>query len=413
MRFVAIILVFVFFLKNAYGEILEVLTVTPGPNQSAFLTNQNLYRYIGNPVTVLVTFSEQLSNPPDTAKIHVYRKGTATTFIETGAAITPSPNKIASQWLYTFKPLDDGDATIVFDEGAGTTGASQKSAAGSVNFVLDFLPKVSVTATTSPTQVQFTTLITQGFEDSENPVSVDFDKISVLNGFMLTSVSSRSLINVVQPFGYGKITQILSKNLVTDKWGQTNDEERTSVDFPAPSTAQAMPKAIRVIGLTPDNNVIRTGETVELAIDYNRAVRVVGQNPILNLNSSGNGPLAVALFSGISSDNTQLRFSYTILNGQRASVLDVVSLTFPAESAVVGANLPLDWIITGELPKGEDAGSLRQNFFYSVNVDASKPNPADIPGADKPSACGAGSGIALALGAGWLGVSLIRRRRAA
>ena len=388
---------------------LDVNSILPASGQTSFVFSGDILRYKGSPIAITITFSAAIPGKPDLSKL---------TFPNTAnPSITPIDGTNRTGWLLRATPTADGQTTLTLQAGFASDGTNALSTAASKVLVLDTDPTVSVGASIIGTTVRFTIAPTTGFESGETLINVSTNQLVVRGGSIQGSpgVVSGALQVNVSPYGYGLINLVAQSGTIRDKWLNSSMEVTGSADYAAPPGIIA-PTVVRVVGLEPDNTIFRTGNTVRLAVEFNRTVSVVGGNPVLALNSSGSGPLAYALFSGVDSDPRRLLFTYTVLDGNRSLSLDTVStssLQIPSQGGIIGTATTPDGLAVTTLPNPGSNGSLSGNILYAINVDASKPNPADIPGADKPSNCGAGSGVALALGASWLGLSLIRRRRAA
>ena len=157
------------------------------------------------------------------------------------------------------------------------------------------------------------------------------------------------------------------------------------------------------------NGSYGAGLRLRIQVRFSEIVNVVGV-PTLQL-ALGSGKLAT--YSD-GSGSTDLLFDYVVTAGDKSSDLDYGSstaLVLPTTATIrdVDGNAAR---LT--LPNPGTPGSLSANanlvIDAGVNTNPAKP---EVDGAASSGGCGAGSGIALALGASWLGLSRLRRRRAA
>ena len=182
------------------------------------------------------------------------------------------------------------------------------------------------------------------------------------------------------------------------------------------SAATFMPLAITKIEAAPTTPIwLRTGTltitaTLNRTVSFNAATGV----PTLALQTGATPALATLTQpTGTTPANT-LTFVYTIADGHKSNDLDVTS----AAALNFNGRL-LDGLSSLAVPYGSLTGSLASTS--AVTIDTTNDGGATGPGkpgiSDQPAGsggCGAGSGIALILAGGWLGLGMsLRRRRAA
>ena len=369
-------------------------------------------RFSGTPINVVIALVSPATAavpPSNTANLGIF---SGSTFDNTMRVVsTESIALIAgtsqTQWLYTATPTKDGMATLIIKQ--GTFGVGLPSTDFSFALILDRRPTVVIPAPgASAGTLVFTSTITDGLASSETPAfNNSFLNISngSLAGTPVQGISPNNNINTVTvtPFGYGNITLTASPGYVSDQYSNANVETVSTGTFSPPAgTTFVAPKVVSVDGLSPGNKVYRTGEVIDLAVTFDRAVSLAGTAgiPYLKLNSTGSGSPAYAIYNGLSGN--RVLFRYTITDGQAASILDLIdnsSLILVSQTALVGtANLP-DFLALTTVPAPGATNSLSKSTTYAINVDPPKPLPQDIPGASPPGNCGAGSGVALLLGA--------------
>ena len=380
------------------------IAVSPANGQAFNATGP---RFSGSPINLVISLAapSSIPVPPSyTSNIGIF---SSATFDNTFRVVsTESLALIAgtnqTQWLYTATPTKDGIANLIIKQGA--FGVGLPSADFSFTLILDRRPTVVIPSPgTSGGSLVFTSTITDGLAISETP-AFNNSFINISNGSLASTPVQVGNVNTVSvtPFGYGVVTLTASPGYVSDQYGNANLETISTGTFSPPvGTTFVAPKVVSVNGLSPGNKVYRTGEVISLSVTFDRAVSLAGTSgiPYLRLNSTGGGSPAYAIYTGLSGNS--VLFSYTITEGQASSILDLIdtsSLVLASQTALVGtANLP-DFLALTTVPAPGAANSLSKNITYAINVDAPKPLPNDISGAEAPGNCGAGSGLAVFAG---------------
>ena len=368
-------------------------------------------RFSGTPINVVIALVSPATiavPPSNTANLGIF---SGSTFDNTMRVVsTESIALIAgtsqTQWLYTATPTKDGIASLIIKQ--GTFGVGLPSADFSFALILDRRPTVVIPAPgTTAGGLVFTSTITDGLASTETPAfNNSFLNLSngSLAGTPVQGISPNNTTNTVTvtPFGYGNVTLTASPGYVSDQYNNVNVETVSIGTFSPPTgTTFVAPKVLSVDGLSPGNKVYRTGEVIDLAVTFDRAVSLAGTAgiPYLKLNSTGSGSPAYAVYNGLS--GTRVLFRYTITDGQAASILDLVdisSLILVSQTALIGTAYLPDFLAVTTVPAPGATNSLSKSTTYAINVDPPKPLPQDIPGALPPGNCGAGSGVALLLG---------------
>jgi hypothetical protein len=395
---------------------LTVVSVISADGQDVGPGNGSLVRLIGTTVSVQVQFSEAVTTQPDANKIHVYLAGT-TTVAGTNLGITNLNSALNTTWKLTFTTIIDGDVDIVFDDGAATSTLSNPlkgNTAGSIQFTLDRIPTFQGSYTKSSTTIRVVASSLLGAtEGLGGSASVDDTKITVSNGYIYDAgnIDSKTLYYDVQPYGYGTIVFQFGKGFVDDKWGNLSAALTVNALFSAPAdNTRTPPRILALNGLSPADKVYRTGDVITLDVQFDRAVHLAGTDkPYLRLNCTGTGSTAKATYVK-GSDTAFLTFSYTVLDGHKAALLDIANATafvIPDSCGVAGIASTPDHLANVTLP----VASLPETAPYAINVEPSKPYPEDIPGTGDASAKGCGAGSAAAVLLAGLGLSVAFRRR--
>jgi len=385
------------------------IAVSPANGQAYNATGPRYIVSLVSPATITIP-------PSYTANIGIF---SSSTFDNTFRVVsTESIALIAgtsqTQWLYTATPTKDGVANVIIKQ--GTFGIGLPSTDFSFAVILDRKPTVVIPAPgTSAGTLVFTSTITDGLASTETP-AFNNSFLNISNGSLASTPSQMGNVNTVSvtPFGYGLVTLTASPGYVSDQYSNVNIETVSTGTFSPPAgTTFGAPKVLSVNGLSPGNKVYRTGEVINLAVTFDRAVSLAGTTgiPYLKLNSTGSGSPAYAIYTGVSGNN--VLFSYTITAGQASSILDLIdtgSLVLASQTALIGtANLP-DFLALTTVPAPGATNSLSKNITYAVNVDAPKPLPNDISGATPPGNCGSGSGVAVLVGLLSFAFMLSRRK---
>ena len=390
-------------------------------------------RYKGAPFTIVITLNAAASTttPPDVTGITVEGQinptpATIGSVIQAGSAtLTEVPGTNRIQWRYRATPLRDGPATLkilpaVFGAIADTTQA----------IILDTDPVIFLTQTVITTQATFTGTIVSGIDlisPEPMPLSKDFGKIVATNGKFSTlgtnpSIAGTSLTVVVDAFGIGTVTCSTQSGAVFDRWGNTNATVTNNANISGTASGGTAPTVTAIIGLSPVNLVYHDGQTIDIAVQFSRAVKFdnatgVG-DPFMTLNSTGSAASgAIAIFNPVATaagSPTQMIFTYTVASGNKVPLLDVASsssFTLLSQSGIVGTSPAPDAIANTSLPSPGSSTSLSKNYLYSINVEAAKPDPNDISGGTGPDKCAVGGGLGMMLSLGGLMLFSFRRRR--
>lgn len=417
-----IILLLVLVTTSASAVDLTVLSIGPAVGQESHPAGAET-RYVGTRTSLLVTFSSLVTSTPDLTKIDVFLRGTSTSAIGASEIIEPVAGN-QQQWKYSFQTFADGQVDVVFGAGAATTPIGTSLTAFTYQMTADTIPLVGITeATNGATLLRFTTSNLGGFEPPPaEPVPVANDSFaSALNGSVSAGATSGSSVAYdVTPFGYGTITFTVKPGFVVDKWTNTNITSTSVGTFNAPSgTPGQAPHIVSINGVSPDNLVYHTGDTIDFDVVFDRAVvlkfsspATLNSLPTLLMNCTGSGPLAVA--TPLTVTGSTIHYQFVVQAGNRNPFLDVASTAamIPVDqTALVGANIVPDFIASYTLPSPGATHSLSANALYSINVEAAKPNPNDIAGASEPDKCAVGSGTGLLLSLAGLSLFGLRRRR--
>lgn len=405
-----------------YG--LDVVSVEPAPGQEAHSAGSEL-RCVGKRISLAINFSEAPDAPgaSTAASFHVYLRNTTTSAIYASPAPTISPSSTSTKkWIYSFNPIDDGPVDVAIAIGAASIASVSptiQSSAFTYQFTTDFIPEASITATPNGASHILFSLTTFGFEPAENPVTPNDAKISVQNGYATSLlISGTSIPYDVQPFGYGSITFTAQPSYLTDKWGNTNDAASLTQPFNAPTgTTLQAPHVVSVVGISQENLVYRTGDTIFFNVVFDRNLYLASNPskslvfPTIRLNSTGSGTAAIA--DVISRSGPTLFCKYVVQAGHHSVALDVAdanALTLASETALIGITSAPDFIADYTLPIAGASGSLSEKTLYSINVEPAKPSPEGVNGSNPSGNCGAGSGIAVVLSVTWLALFFFRRR---
>jgi hypothetical protein len=393
------------------------IAITPASGQAY---DSNGQRYSGSPISLLITLSAPATAavpPSNTANIGIF---TGSTFDNAARAVSNESIALVSGtsqkiWNYQATPTFDGTATMIIK--LGTFGLGLPSRDFSYTLVLDRKPTVSIPAPgTSGNDLIFISTITSGLSGTE-PAAFNSSFLSLSNGVLNGAPKQEGNVNTiaVTPYGYGSVTLTAAAGYVSDQYGNTNAETISTGTFNAPGgTTFVAPRVVSITGVSPGNLVYRTGQVIDLAVTFDRAVTLSGSPgiPYLRLNSTGSGSPAYAIYTGISGNN--VLFSYTITDGHAAPILDLVDsagLVLASQTALVGTAHAPDFVALISTPQPGSGNSLSKTTTYAINVDPPKPLPEEVTGATAPGSCGAGTGIAALLGV--LAVLACRLRRPA
>lgn len=416
-------LMFGFFASLSVLPAAEIIALS-GSELTPTPTSAGPNRYFGSPFTIIITLNVPAPStvPFDGTGISVMGKatfgaGTDTSVIQSGSAtLTEVPGTNRVQWRYRATPTRDGDAKLVilpavFD--------SALNATTNQNIILDTAPVITFTSTEVSQIVTFSATIVSGIDlvgPEPLPLNKESSRIVATNGKFAVgspSILANSLEVKVEAFGIGTISCTAQPGAVSDKWGNTNTTTTKSASISGTPSGGAVPFVTSFIGLSPDNLVYHDGDTINLAVQFSRDVKIskalgIG-DPFLTLNSTGSASGgAVANFNPTATTAgpaNQLVFTYIVAAGNKAPLLDVVSsnsFTLNSESGVVGTGAFPDALATTALPSPGSSTSLSKNFLYSINVEAAKPDPTGISGGSEPDKCAVGSGLGMMLSLGGL-----------
>ncbi len=377
------------------------IVITPASGQAYDATGP---RYHGTPLSLLITLASASTvtvPPSNTANIGIF---TGTTFDNTARAVNSESIALVAgtnqtTWLYRATPTFDGVATLIIK--TGTFGVGLPSSDFSYTLVLDRNPTISIPAPgTSGSDLTFISTITSGLAASET-AAFNNSFLTISNGVLNGAPVQAGNVNTitVTPYGYGSVTLTAAAGYVSDQYGNLNPETISTGAFNAPGgTLFQAPRVVSVSGLSPGNLVYRTGQVINLAVTFDRAVMLAGTSgiPYLRLNSTGSGSPAYAIYTGVSGND--VLFSYTITDGQAASILNLVdttSLQLTSQTALVGTAHTPDFLALTTVPAPGASNSLSNITTYAINVDPPKPLPDDVTSAKAPGSCGAGSGLVL------------------
>ena len=380
------------------------ITITPASGQVYDPTGP---RYHGTPISLLITLASAATvtiPPSNTANIGIF---TGTTFDNTARAVNSETIALVAgtnqtTWLYRATPVFDGVTTMIIK--TGTFGVGLPSSDFSYTLVLDRDPTISIPAPgTSGNDLVFTSTITSGVAASES-FAFNNSFLAISNGVLNGAPVQASNVNTitVTPYGYGTVTLTAAAGYVSDQYNNLNAETISTGTFNAPGgTIFQAPHVVSVSGLSPGDLVYRTGQVINLAVTFDRAVMLAGTGgiPYLRLNSTGSGSPAYAIYTGVSGND--VLFSYTITDGQAASILDLVdttSLQLASQTALVGTAHSPDFLALITVPAPGSSSSLSGTTTYAINVDPPKPLPDDVTSANAPGKCGAGTGVAVLMG---------------
>ncbi len=385
------------------------ITISPASGQD-FDTSGVSPRVHGSPIRLLLTLSAPATITPSITAIDVLD---GTTSVVSDEFLTVVANSSNTQWIYQATPLFDGTASLTIAATAFGTGLP--SAILTQSLILDRDPVLSIPAPgTSGGNFLFVTTITSGLGAAAPAFNNSF--VSLTNGELVgTPVQSTNIQTAtVRPFGYGSVRYTALAGHVRDDFNNAN-AETTSVGTlnPPGGTTATAPKILRIRPISPSDQVYRTGDTLQFAVDFDRSVSKAGAgaNPSIRLNSTGSGTTAFATTA--SPSGTTLVFSYTVLAGHRSTRLDAAdtnSFTIASQTAMVGTATSPDFLANVTVPSPGAGNSLSGTALYSINVEASKPYPDEVEGADLDS-CGVGGGVGLLLASGSFALIALRRRR--
>ncbi len=175
-----------------------------------------------------------------------------------------------------------------------------------------------------------------------------------------------------------------------------------------PAAAMTIKPYITKVSSANPDGTYGAGIHLRVKVTFSEPVTVIGvPSLLLNLTSAGRE----ALYN--STDGNDLLFDYTTVADDRTADLDYLNTTLTLNGGTIRDVGSTNAILT--LPVAGGVGSLAANAAIVVNdgpTGPGKPNIDDQP-LGSSGGCGSGSGIALILAAGWLGLGLSRRRRAA
>ena len=239
------------------------------------------------------------------------------------------------------------------------------------------------------------------------------EKVTTLDQTKLV-VTQGSLAILTAPVGEAKVwvaavTPVGSKSVGLAILAGASVDNAGNPSLAASEVTAAIVPQVTQVTARNANGTYEAGLRLRIQVRFSEIVNVVGV-PTLQL-ALGNGKLAT--YSD-GSGSTDLLFDYVVTAGDKSSDLDYSSstaLVLPATATIrdVDGNAAR---LT--LPNPGTPGSLGANanlvIDAGVNTNPAKP---EVDGAASSGGCGAGSGIALTLSASLLGLSLLRRRRAA
>jgi hypothetical protein len=407
LRLCSLLGLFFLVLGAAWASEPTILSATAANGQVSF-PNENPPRFLGTTVNLLLTFSEAVATP-DITKISLTGTDPNT------AAISAVTNSNGLLWVYSATVTTDGVSTLTIAAGCTSrlSDATHPSLPFATTLVLDTVPVLSIPAPSVAGNVMtFIITLVSGRAATETSNPWNDSLVTVNNGAVTSETSTANTLTItVAPYGYGTVTLNALAGLASDAYGNVSAALSSSGILNGPGSA---PYVLQVVGLSPDNMVYRTGDSLDIAVDFTNPIKIQGGNPFLKLNSGSATNLALASYTGSANNGSRLIFHYVVGADHRSVALDVSgtdALIIPDQSALTGTGTPIDWLANTTLPAPGATGSLSANSFYSINVEAAKPNPSDIVGADQPKACGVGSGIGLLLGGGSLALLMGRRRR--
>lgn len=384
-------------------------------------------RCFGSPFMINITLDvPAVAGIPDVTKITVIGQLApilATTgSVVQGATLTEVSGANRLQWIYRATPLRDGPATLTIDPQLFGSAAVKTQALN-----LDTIPVLNLTSTVAGT-ITFTGSLNSGVDritPEPTPLNKNLDLITIANGVLNPprpanpSLSSTAVTILVDPLGIGPVVCTLPPGTVVDQWGNTNESTANTATVPGTNLAGPAPTITSVVGLSPANLVYTTGQSINLGVNFSRAVTLlpsVAIPPFIKLNCTGSAATpAIAVYNPVlNTTPTQIVFTYTVQSGNSNPKLEVNSansFTLADQTAVVGTGTAPDYLADTTLPSSGSNGSLSASFIYSINVPIAKPAPQTIEGASDPDKCAVGGGIGMFLSLGSLALFGLRRRR--